>query len=66
MLEGEINDIVYDIVDALGGSISAEHGIGILKKSQLSRRANPSKLQMMQKIKTALDPDNILNPRNLF
>lgn len=65
-LEGEINDIVYDIVDALGGSISAEHGIGILKKSQLSRRASPPKLQMMQQIKTALDPDNILNPRNLF
>ena len=65
-LEGEINDIVYDIVDALGGSISAEHGIGILKKLQLSRRANPAKLQMMRQIKTALDPDNILNPRVLL
>ncbi len=64
--EPEINDIVYDIVCALGGSISAEHGIGILKKPQLGRRADPVKLQMMQTIKTALDPDNILNPRNIL
>jgi len=65
-LEPQINDIVYDIVDALGGSISAEHGIGILKKNQLDRRASPAKLQMMRQIKTALDPDNILNPRVLL
>ncbi len=65
-LEPEINDIVYDIVDSLGGSISAEHGIGILKKQQLSRRASPAKLQMMRQIKTALDPDGILNPRVLL
>ncbi|MCF6220041.1 MAG: FAD-binding oxidoreductase [Robiginitomaculum sp.] len=65
-LEPEINDIVYDIVDSLGGSISAEHGIGILKKGQLSRRASPAKLQMMRQIKTALDPDNILNPSVLL
>jgi FAD/FMN-containing dehydrogenase len=65
-LEPEINNIVYDIVDALGGSISAEHGIGILKKIQLNRRANPAKLRLMRQIKTALDPDNVLNPRNLF
>ncbi|MBL4853379.1 MAG: FAD-binding oxidoreductase [Robiginitomaculum sp.] len=65
-LEPQINDSVYDIVDALGGSISAEHGIGILKKSQLVRRANPAKFQMMRQIKSALDPDNILNPRVLL
>ncbi len=65
-LEPKINDIVYDIVDSLGGSISAEHGIGILKKGQLSRRANPAKLRMMRQIKTALDPNNILNPRVLL
>lgn len=62
-LEPAINKIVYDIVAALGGSISAEHGIGILKKSQLCRRASPAKLKMMRQIKFALDPDNILNPR---
>lgn len=65
-LELAINDIVYDIVDSLGGSISAEHGVGILKKNQLTHRASPTKLKMMRQIKTALDPDNILNPRVLL
>ncbi len=64
--EPHINDLVYNIVDGLGGSISAEHGIGVLKKQQLARRANPAKLRMMRQIKSALDPDNILNPRVLL
>jgi len=64
-LEPQINDIVYDIVDALAGSISAEHGIGILKTAQLQKRADPTKLRTMRQIKKALDPDNIMNPRVL-
>ena len=65
-LEDEINEIIYDIVDDLGGSISAEHGIGILKKGQLHKRSDDSKMNMMKSLKTALDPDGILNPRILF
>lgn len=65
-IEKEINEIVYDIVDELDGSISAEHGIGILKKEQLHKRADAAKLHMMKSLKTVLDPDNILNPRVLF
>lgn len=65
-LEDGINEIVYDIVDDLGGSISAEHGIGILKKDQLQKRADPAKLNVMKSLKTALDPDGIFNPRLLF
>ena len=65
-LESEINEIIYDIVDDLDGSISAEHGIGILKKAQLHKRADAAKLHMMKSLKTALDPDGILNPRILF
>ncbi|NNC36288.1 MAG: FAD-binding oxidoreductase [Hyphomonadaceae bacterium] len=65
-LEGEINEIIYDIVDDLGGSISAEHGIGILKKDQLEKRADAAKMRTMRTLKTALDPDGILNPRILF
>jgi len=61
-----INDIVYDIVDGLDGSISAEHGIGILKKNQLAKRIPSTKLKMLKQIKTALDPDGIMNPRILF
>ncbi|MEE9272887.1 MAG: FAD-binding oxidoreductase [Robiginitomaculum sp.] len=64
--EEAINNIVYDIVSRLGGSISAEHGIGILKKEQLQKRAESPKLQMMRQIKLALDPSNILNPKVLF
>lgn len=65
-LENEINEIIYDIVDDLEGSISAEHGIGILKKGQLHKRSDESKMKMMKSLKTALDPDGILNPRILF
>lgn len=65
-LEPEINEIVYNIVDAHAGSISAEHGIGTLKKGQLQKRADPAKLAMMKSIKTALDPDGIMNPRLIF
>jgi tRNA threonylcarbamoyl adenosine modification protein (Sua5/YciO/YrdC/YwlC family) len=61
--ETAINRIVYDIVDELGGSFSAEHGIGILKKDELLARADPVKLKLLRDIKQALDPDNILNPR---
>ena len=54
---------VHDLVTEMGGSISAEHGIGIMKKDDLARRADPVKLSMMRTLKTALDPDNIMNPR---
>jgi FAD/FMN-containing dehydrogenase len=44
------------------GSFSAEHGIGISKLDTMSRRKNPAALAMMRTLKTALDPNNILNP----
>lgn len=54
---------VFDIVGELGGSISAEHGIGIMKKDDLSERASPIKINLLRTIKDALDPDRIMNPR---
>ena len=54
---------VHDIVTDLGGSISAEHGVGILKKDDLAARADPVKLELMRAIKTAMDPNRIMNPR---
>ena len=57
-----MNAIVYDTVDAFGGSISAEHGIGSLKRDELARRKSPVALEMMRAIKRALDPQNIMNP----
>ena len=59
------SDIVYDLVDQYGGSISAEHGIGILKREELARR-KPVDVTVMRAIKQALDPDGIMNPRVLL
>ena len=46
----------------MGGSVSAEHGIGRLKVADLARYGDPVKLAMMQAIKLALDPAGIMNP----
>ncbi len=60
--EHEVNRIVYDAVCERGGSISAEHGIGVLKRDELVERKSPVALEMMRRIKRALDPDNRMNP----
>ncbi len=57
-----VHDAVYDVVLGLGGSISAEHGIGQLKTDLLKRVKDPVALEMMRAIKQALDPEGILNP----
>jgi FAD/FMN-containing dehydrogenase len=58
----EVNRVVYDAVAALGGSISAEHGVGALKRDELAQRKSPVALQLMRAIKQALDPQGRLNP----
>lgn len=58
-----VSETVFDIVGQFDGSISAEHGIGTMKKEDLAKRADPVKLAMLKSIKQALDPDNIMNPR---
>jgi FAD/FMN-containing dehydrogenase len=60
--EAAINTIVYDAVQRLGGSISAEHGIGRLKREELAARKDPTALALMRAIKRALDPLDLLNP----
>ncbi|MEC5160662.1 MULTISPECIES: FAD-binding oxidoreductase [unclassified Janthinobacterium] len=57
-----INRIVHDSVDSYGGSISAEHGIGALKRDELARYKSPLELQLMRAVKAALDPLGIMNP----
>ncbi|MFP5304349.1 MAG: FAD-binding oxidoreductase, partial [Gammaproteobacteria bacterium] len=56
------NRIVHDIVAALNGSFSAEHGIGRLKRAELRRYRSPVAIDAMRRIKRALDPRGILNP----
>jgi D-lactate dehydrogenase (cytochrome) len=57
-----LEDAMFDLVESLGGSISAEHGIGRLKAREFARRADPAELAVMHSIKKALDPKGILNP----
>ena len=59
---GVANRIVHDLVVQAGGSISAEHGIGQLKREELSRYKPALELELMRRIKAALDPDGLLNP----
>lgn len=56
---------IHDRVTQWGGSISAEHGIGQLKRDELARLGDPVALAMMRRIKIALDPQNLLNPGKL-
>jgi FAD/FMN-containing dehydrogenase len=60
--EKAVNTVVYDALAAHGGSISAEHGIGALKRDELARRKSPVALKMMRAIKRALDPHTLMNP----
>lgn len=57
-----IKRIVHDLVHEMGGSVSAEHGVGRLKVDDLERYGDPAKLTAMRAIKAALDPHGIMNP----
>ena len=58
----EVNHIVYKVVAALNGSISAEHGLGVLKVDEIKQYKSALELDLMRSIKRTLDPDGIMNP----
>ncbi|HSM95998.1 MAG TPA: FAD-binding oxidoreductase [Rhizomicrobium sp.] len=58
----EIQDAVHDIVNRYHGSISAEHGLGIMKVHEVERYKSAAELDVMRALKRTLDPNNILNP----
>ena len=62
----EINEVVHDILLALGGSISAEHGIGAVRRDELARTADPLEMELMSVLKSALDPQGLMNPGKLL
>ena len=62
----KLNRIVHDIVAGMGGSVSAEHGIGRLKRGEFARYADAGEIELMRRIKAALDPKGILNPGKLL
>ena len=57
---------VHDIVASLGGSISAEHGLGAMKTEEALRYKSPVEVEAMRSVRRALDPKRIMNPRVLF
>jgi FAD/FMN-containing dehydrogenase len=61
-----MNKAVHDVVRELGGSISAEHGIGQLKRDELLATAPPVATDLMRRIKAAFDPAGIMNPGKLL
>ncbi len=58
----EVNRVVYAAVDALGGSISAEHGVGQLKRVEIASHKDAIELELMRALKNALDPRGVMNP----
>ena len=57
-----VNAIVYEAVQCLGGSISAEHGVGQLKREEIVRHKDPLEIEVMRTLKQALDPRGVMNP----
>ena len=62
----DIRGVVYDHVIKFGGSISAEHGIGLLNRDELSNRKSQTELDLMRAIKRSIDPQNLFNPGRIF
>ncbi|MEM1316062.1 MAG: FAD-linked oxidase C-terminal domain-containing protein [Pseudomonadota bacterium] len=58
----EINAIVHDLVARFGGSITAEHGVGRLRRAELGRLRSTTELDLMRRLKQAFDPQELLNP----
>ena len=60
--EAAVNRLVYAVVSELNGSISAEHGLGQLKRATIQQYKDPLELELMRSVKQALDPHGLMNP----
>lgn len=65
-LYARYDDLTYGLIEAMGGSISAEHGIGLLKRAHLHHSRSAGELAMMRAIKQAIDPQGLFNPGKIF
>jgi FAD/FMN-containing dehydrogenase len=62
----DMSERVYEVVLDLGGSVSAEHGVGRLKRNMMPRIKSKAELHMMRQLKTLFDPRGILNPHKVL
>jgi FAD/FMN-containing dehydrogenase len=62
----KVSKAIHDLISTLNGSISAEHGIGRLKRDELASRKSPVEMEMMRAVKKALDPDGRMNPGRIL
>jgi len=62
----KVNDSVLSVVQEFGGSVSAEHGIGLMKKGQLRFSRSDEEIESLKSIKAIFDPDGIMNPGKLL
>ncbi|HLU67789.1 MAG TPA: FAD-linked oxidase C-terminal domain-containing protein, partial [Kofleriaceae bacterium] len=63
---GEADHAVFELVQRHRGSISAEHGVGLVKKAYLHYSRSAAELELMRQLKRTLDPDGILNPGKIL
>ena len=63
---GEVSKWVFEIVQRHGGSISAEHGVGLLKKEYLQYSRSALEIEIMRQVKRVFDPRGIMNPGKIF
>ncbi|MGY3591823.1 FAD/FMN-containing dehydrogenase [Bradyrhizobium sp. USDA 4341] len=62
----DVNAVLFDIVGQMGGSISAEHGIGLMKRGELIERKDQTAITLMRSVKRMLDPLAIMNPGKML
>jgi FAD/FMN-containing dehydrogenase len=62
----ELNKQIHDLVTQFNGSISAEHGVGTLRRDELKRYKSSVEMELMNAIKRAIDPNQIMNPGKLL
>jgi FAD/FMN-containing dehydrogenase len=62
----DLNGVVHQLVTDYGGSISAEHGVGQLRRDELRLYKTPIEMELMMRIKQAMDPNQIMNPGKLL
>ena len=63
---GEVSKGVFDIVQRYGGSVSAEHGVGLLKKDYLGYSRSAQEVALMKQVKQVFDPNGVMNPGKIF